>query len=464
MHIRHSFIALSLASAFAAAAPAAFAADGDLATGWGLFGSGRSIIQYDLGTAKSDIAADSVAGPDGSLYTAATVQDENGIQRIGVSKLNAAGVLDNTFSTDGRNLSLETNVVATGIALSPDGSLLVSGYKTGNGTDNDMLVCRFFASNGSNRSFPAPINNPCVKVNSFPGSQDFARDIVVQPDGKFIVAGTIAPGAVNERYAAFARFEANGQPDLGFGNLQGSNISLIRRTNIFTSHDIRAVALASNGKIVGVGSTNVVGASDIDGLVIRLNTDGTQDPLSPNQEFAFSVESSSARDTTVRDVILVDTAEAEDDAYVVGVVDVDGGRRGGMLARLRRGNLLNNDFGINDEGFVINSLGNANLEFVKLMRRPGIDGFLVLGLRNDTDIGDFDVRAFSNDGRLSNSFGNGGVSTVDFGLPGAIDIPVAIGFGGGGILVSGYSYVSGSNYDVVAAKLESDRIFGSGLE
>lgn len=460
MRLHHSlFVACA---AVLGGAGSAGAADGDLTSGWGFLGSGRTIVQYDEGSAMTDLAADSVVGADGSLYTAATVTDAQGRQRIGISKLTPQGALDTSFSSDGKNLSLATDVVATAVALTNDNSVLVAGYSTANGSDTDMVVCRFFASSGANRNFPPPVNDPCVRLTSLPGTADFARDIVVQADGKFVIAGTIASNP-NERYAAFARFNADGQPDNGFGTLQGSNIALIRRTNIFTSHDIRAVAIASNGKIVGAGSTNVVGSTDIGGLVVRLNADGTQDALSPNQEYSFSVDGSGNLDTVVRDLVLVDTADAEDDAYVAGYVDVTSMRKGGFVAKLVRGNTLNNDFGPADDGYAIASVASASLEYVKLMRRQG-GGFFTLGLRNDEDLGDFEVRSLSTDGRASLSFGANGFARVDFLLPGAIDIPVAIGFGAGGVLVSGYSYISGSNYDVVAAKLQFDRIFASDFE
>jgi uncharacterized delta-60 repeat protein len=463
MLTRRTAFATAVAALFSLASHATFAADGDLYTGWGLLGSGRAIVQHDDGPSLTDTAADSVVGPDGSLYTAATVQDAQGKQRIGVSKLTPQGVLDTSFSSDGKNLSIETDVVATAIALTSDNSVLIAGYKTGNGTDTDMIVCRFFASSGANRNFPAPINDPCVKLTSFPGTQDYARDILVQPDGKFVIAGTIAVNTTTDRYAAFARFQANGLPDTGFGTLQGSNIALIRNNSTFTTHDIRSVALASNGKIVGAGTTKLVNSPDTWGLLVRLNTNGTQDALAPTQEYTFSADGSDNFDTIVRDVVLVDTADAEDDAYVAGYIDVSGGRKAGLVAKLRGSSNLNNDFGPANEGYAVSSIANANLEYVKLMRRPG-DGFFVLGLRNDTDIGDFDVRSLSADGRASLSFGSNGFARVDFVLAGQIDIPVAIGFGAGGVIVSGYSYLSGTNYDVVAAKLQYDRIFASDFD
>lgn len=461
MRVHHTLSA-ACAAFLCLGAGGACAADGDLFDGWGFLGSGRTLVQYDVGSAQTDIAADSVVAADGSLYTAATVTDAQGKQRIGVSKLTPQGALDTTFSGDGKNLSIATDVVASAIALTADNSLLVAGYSTANSPDIDMVVCRFFASSGANRNFPAPISDPCVKVVSLPGTIDYARDIVVQPDGKFIVAGTIGSG-VDDRYAAFARFEANGQPDPGFGNLQGSNLALVRRANIFTSHDLRAVALASNGKIVGAGSTTVVGSTDRSGLVVRLNADGTQDALAPSQEYSFSVDGSASLDTVVRDLVLVDTTDAEDDVYVAGYAELAANRKGGFVAKLVRGNVLNNDFGPADDGYAIASAANANLEYVKLIRRQG-GGFFTLGLRNDQDAGDFEVRSLSGDGRASLTFGSNGYARVDFLLPGAIDIPVAIGFGAGGVIVSGYSYISDSNYDVVAAKLQYDRIFANDFE
>ena len=154
--------------------------------------------------------------------------------------------------------------------------------------------------------------------------------------------------------------------------------------------------------------------------MVRLNADGTQDALAPSQEYSFSVDGSASLDTVVRDLVLVDTTDAEDDVYVAGYAELAANRKGGFIAKLVRGNVLNNDFGPTDDGYAIASAANANLEYVKLIRRQG-GGFFTLGLRNDEDAGDFEVRSLSGDGRASLTFGSNGYARVDFLLPGAID-------------------------------------------
>ncbi|MEO5626301.1 MAG: hypothetical protein ABIQ70_09880 [Dokdonella sp.] len=439
------------------------AADGGFYPGWGLFGSGKSIVAFDLGGAFTDIAADTVVGPDGAMYIVGTVIGSDGKNHFGVAKLDANGIADASFSGDGKNVSLEADVTATSVALTSDNRLLVAGYKVVNGTDYDFIVCRFSAISGANLNFPAPTNTSCVTTVFLPGTQDIARDIAIQPDGKFVLAGTTGINSPTDRYAAFARFDANGQPDTGFGNIQGSNISIIRNNGIFTSHDIRAVGIASNGKIVAVGTTTVVGSSDIGALVVRLNADGTQSDIGPSKEYTFERDNSNSRDTALQGMVLVDSPDSlEDDVVASGYVELTGGVNSGMIVKIKSNGVLAGAFG-SSSGFTSVTPNSGNLDFTHIARQS--DGaFVVLGVRPASDALDLDVRRFSATGLVDTSFGTNGDVTFDMGLGGQLDLAAGIVTNAGGIYIAGYSYVTASNYDFVAAKLSVDRIFVDGFE
>ncbi|MBL8299174.1 MAG: hypothetical protein JNN30_12625 [Rhodanobacteraceae bacterium] len=441
----------------------ASAADGDLFPDWGLLGSGQTIIQYDLGTEKSDNAVDSAAAADGSVYIAATVTDAQNRNRIGVSKLTPQGVLDTTFSGDGKVLGGRLNVVANAIALTSDGYLLVAGTSVDNADDPNMLVCRFAATNGLVVNFPAPTSSHCITLTTFNGSSDLARDIVVQPDGKFIVAGVLDFGD-NQRYATFARFEANGQLDPSFGNFVNPRLSLIRNTSVYKSHELNAIALASNGKIVGAGSTTFLDSNDRRGLLVRLNSDGTGDSLSASGELSFAIDNGANLRTVASDLMTVGTGNPEDNVYTVGFYDAEQGRRAGFIAKFLQGNMLNNDFGPNDMGYSVAISANSNVSFSRIERKPG-GGFFTLGYRDDLGSDDFEVRSFNSDGRASLTFGDGnGYARVSFLLQGSKDIPAAMSFSNSGVIVTGSTQVSQTNFDIVAAKLQYDRIFVNGLQ
>jgi uncharacterized delta-60 repeat protein len=439
------------------------AADGGFSPGWGLFGSGKNIVPFDLGGALTDTAADTVVGPDGTMYIVGTVTGSDGKNHFGVAKLDATGVPDTSFSTDGKAVSLEADVTATSGALTADGRLLVAGYKVVSGTDYDFIVCRFSASSGANLNFPAPTNTPCVTTVFLPGTQDIPRDIVMQPDGKFVLAGTTGVNSPTDRYAAFARFEANGQPDTGFGNIQGSNISIIRNNGVFSNHDIRAVGIASNGKIVAVGSTTVIGSTDVGALVVRLNADGTQNDIGPSKEYTFERDNSNSRDTALQGMVLVDSPDSlEDDIVASGYVELANGVNSGMIAKIKSNGVLEGAFG-SSSGFTSITPDTGDLDFTHIARQP--DGaFVVLGVRPASDALDFDVRRFTATGTVDASFGTNGDVTFDMGTSGQLDIAAGLVVNGGGIYVAGYSYLTASNYDFVAAKLGLDRIFTDGFE
>lgn len=423
--------------------------DGEFAE-WGFLNTGKTVITFDdlANSTLTDEAADSVVGPDGSMYIAGTASTTNGT-RIGIAKLDSQGTIA------WKNRSLATDVHATSIALS-DNMILVAGYHVVDINDRDFIVCRFSAVSGANINFPAPVNSACVKPVFFAGGRDEAADIAVQPDGKFVIGGTIGVGSAS--YAGFARFEANGQPDLGFGNIQGSNMTVVRNENIFAKHVINGIGIASNGKIVGVGETHNVGDPQLAGLMIRLNPDGTLE----QGEFPFFLSPNPGA-TSMNDLVMVDDPNSLDDAVVaVGYRENQNGDQAGVITKISsNGGALVSAFGNSDGETTISIQGD--LVFNRVAAQPG-GNFVTVGLRPGSDVLDIEVRRFKHNGLGDSDFGNGGNVLVDFGFAGQLDLPAGISVHKDGVYFSGYSYLEGSNYDLVAGKLVLDRIFYDGVE
>jgi uncharacterized delta-60 repeat protein len=107
-------------------------------------------------------------------------------------------------------------------------------------------------------------------------AHEYAQAVVVQPDGRYVVAGTVAAVAGNSPLSAFGvvRYHADGSVDSAFGQAGRAVISFGHRT------EASAVALAPDGKIVVVGNTNAFEDDRPEGsdfAVARLNPDGSLD-------------------------------------------------------------------------------------------------------------------------------------------------------------------------------------------
>jgi uncharacterized delta-60 repeat protein len=100
------------------------------------------------------------------------------------------------------------------------------------------------------------------------GEWDEAADVVVQPDGKILIA---VQAFVGSSFAFMvARFDGAGESDTGFG-ISGVATVLLSNQNDFT----HGVAVQEDGKIVVVGQSSNLAAPDL--AALRLNADGTLD-------------------------------------------------------------------------------------------------------------------------------------------------------------------------------------------
>lgn len=173
----------------------------------------------------------------------------------------SAGQLDPTFGTNGfATQPLGSWAVNAAAAVQSDGKVVTAGEALVNG-ERVMVSERLTATGALDPSYGV---GGVVTISL--GGYGCANALVIQPDGKIVLAGTgNGNGALD--FAA-VRLNSNGSLDTGFGH--GGIVTI----PIGGAAIANAVALTSTGQLVLVGTTHT---SDYHMAAARLNANGTLD-------------------------------------------------------------------------------------------------------------------------------------------------------------------------------------------
>ena len=106
-------------------------------------------------------------------------------------------------------------------------------------------------------------------LNTMGTSYDWARDLVVQPNGMSVVVGTVSAGEYSALYAA--RFNADGSADTAFGTAGVSQVT----AGLYT----QAEGVALQGDKVIVAGTSFAPETFGNYVLVRFNPDGSPDPM-----------------------------------------------------------------------------------------------------------------------------------------------------------------------------------------
>src|SRR6266511_3863197 len=182
----------------------------------------------------------------------------------------ASGCFDTTF---GGNGFVTTDLPTSGeganaVVIQPDGKIVVAAQANSASTGYDFVVLRFNADGSLDTSFgdPDPLN-PLLRlgytVTAVTSVSDWARAVLLQPDGKIVVGGA----ANNSQDMAAVRYHVDGTLDSTFGS------GGIVRVNFSSRYSAAGYDLGqqSDGKLVLFGSANNQFG------VARLNSNGSLD-------------------------------------------------------------------------------------------------------------------------------------------------------------------------------------------
>ncbi|MDQ3220105.1 MAG: CHRD domain-containing protein [Acidobacteriota bacterium] len=351
------------------------------------------------------------------------------------------GTPDTTFDSDGIVISQMAGAVniAQAVAVQPDGRIVVAGINS-NGSNNDFVIMRYYPNGTLDDTFDGANNGNGIVITPIGSGDEEAYGLVIQPDGKIIVAGRTSNGSNTD--FAVVRYNTNGTLDATF---DGDGIAI---TPIGSgSETARSVAVQPDGKIV-VAGYSVVGSNN-DFAVVRYESNGSLDStfdgnsgagngvvttaVGTGQEFGYGV------------------AIQMDGKIVVSGYYFNGPTTDTAILRYDQNGILDTSFDF--DGIVTSAFSPETDEAFALALQP--DGRIVIAgcIRNGSP-NDFLLARYNHNGSLDLSFGTNGSTVVAIG-PGA-DIALGVAIQSDGKIVAAGFSNNGSNNDFAVVRTNPD--------
>jgi uncharacterized delta-60 repeat protein len=250
---------------------AQFESDGSLDTSFAGGYAVTSFLQSGQGVSLFD-QCNAVAVQTNGMLVSAGLTYASGSAHVALTRHTATGVLDTTFGSGGKldinaSLTANGNSEARAIAIQPDGKLLVAGYAFGSG-NSEFLVMRL----NSNGSPDASFGGSGIVRTPVGSGEDIANAMVLQPDGRIVLAGSVYMSD-GHRDFALARYTAAGALDATFGS--GGLVT----TPVGPSDDVAyALLLMPWGRLVAAGSARISsGGPGTDLALVAYNANGSLD-------------------------------------------------------------------------------------------------------------------------------------------------------------------------------------------
>jgi uncharacterized delta-60 repeat protein len=187
-------------------------ANGTLDSSFGTSNDGTpdGVVNLSLGDGN-DVANALKIQPDGKLVVVGTTVNA-GSSNMAVARLNTDGSLDTTFGTsnDGTpdgvvSLSLGSgDDVARALAIQADGKMVIAGTTSSTGSTSNAVVVRLNADGSLDASFgQSDDGTPNGVVNLSVGDgNDFGKTVILQADGKILLAGDRTNGTSSDIWVA----------------------------------------------------------------------------------------------------------------------------------------------------------------------------------------------------------------------------------------------------------------------
>lgn len=207
--------------------------------------------------------------PDGKVVVSGYTRTAPGDAQWTVARYNADGTPDFGFGTAGLAKSFTSNSSnVLGVAVQPDGKIVAVGYSRGPGLlHDDIAVARYNADGSADVSFGS--GGTVTTGLNFGGTpNDRGNSVAIQPDGKIVVFGDYDTGQ-NRDNVVLIRYNTDGSLDGGFGS------GGIRTDNFSFNNGGRTVRLQPDGNILVAGATCINGICDT--YVARYTTGGVRD-------------------------------------------------------------------------------------------------------------------------------------------------------------------------------------------
>jgi len=210
---------------------------------------------FSVSTATFQTATSVALQSDGKILVAGTINNLPGVLR-----LNSNGTPDTGFGTGGAATSSFNNNasgdVAVGVVVQTDGKIVIAASDAFADNGNlGFLLARFNTNGSPDTTFG---NGGTVVTSPFNQFLFSPTVIVLQPDGMIVVAGS----------GVMARYQTNGQLDPTFGTDGITTLTL---------QSVTAIALQAGKILIASGGAPFLLGSPTTGAIARYNSNGSLD-------------------------------------------------------------------------------------------------------------------------------------------------------------------------------------------
>jgi uncharacterized delta-60 repeat protein len=181
-------------------AMARYNADGDLDETFG--DDGRVMTDFEQG---SDWARSMELLPDGKIIMAGNVNYRNleFLSEFGLAKYNADGSLDSTFAVNGKSIFREgTKTDANAMVVQPDGKIIIAGTSDFPTSQLQWFLTRILPTGERDVNF----GDNGIVITDIPGSNEYGYTMALSRDSRIYIGGSVFTGShtdnVVTRYVA----------------------------------------------------------------------------------------------------------------------------------------------------------------------------------------------------------------------------------------------------------------------
>lgn len=363
-----------------------------------------------------------------------------------VFRFNIDGSLDSSFGGTGKvRTDTGSNDSARSVAIQSDGKIVVGGFSSFSGT-NDFAVFRYNTDGSLDNTFGSA-GMAFVNIGGA-ATLDIGDSLGLQSDGKIVMTGWQLIGVTI--YLAVVRLDANGALDTTYGTSGKVTLNI---TAAYWDQGVDLVVQADD-KVVVASSTYVGGYEFV---TLRFNTNGTLDTSFGGTGKVVTGFAGGSRDCGYGM-----TLDANQKVITVGSTDLSGSSDFAVLRQNTDGS-LDTGFGTNGKSYGGVASYSHSSDVVSAMVLQNNGKLIVAGSSYEASSQDFALIRYNIDGSLDSSFGSSGKVITDLD-GGSHDYPFAVAVQRDGkILVAGYSSGSDNTFALVRydANGSLDATFGT---
>ncbi len=402
------------------------------------FGTGGKVTT-NINPSYDEWGYSTVVQPDGKILVAGYAYNgSNSNANFNVIRYNEDGTLDKTFGANGRvttdfNNSQDFTNSGQALALQQDGKILVAGTSA-DGSDNNFAVVRY----NPNGLLDSTFGTAGKVTTDFGSTSDYGYAVVIQENGKIVVAGYAYDGI--SFGIALARYNSDGSLD---PTLDGDGRVIISFANTPIS-----AALQTDGKIVVTGL--YFNGTNWDFGMARFNSDGSLDGTFGSGGLAFT---DFGNDETPNSVAI-----QPDKKIVVAGQAFNGTSYDFEIARYNLDGSPDLNFGSNGKvrtDISENSYDNG----LSIVIQPDAK-IVIAGFSENLGLRDFTVVRYNSDGTADNSFGANAIAQAGFQDAEAYTVSLQAD---GKILMAGRAQTLSDGYDFALVRFNDDGSLDNGF-